>query len=180
MAELLIKASDTTNPNPVKDLRGCYKKGDVVVRKPNGWKWGKEELKKEKFYILRVLDKTVEETQCLTQPDEITIGTRYVAEAPEIGVRVDAADEASATKACQEQAAIAIARLQKYVITPAYIITTIGLEIKHTIARRKVKVDIESIEKDLQSGIVELTSDKVSLIDKAEGTKITLSEIAAK
>jgi len=180
MAELLIKASDTTNPNPVKDLRGCYKKGDVVVVKPDGWKWGKEELKKEKFYILRVPNKAIEETQYLTQPDEITIGTRYVAEAPEIGVRVDATDEASATKACQEQAAIAMARLQKYGLTPTCNIATRTEEIKHTIARRKIKIDVESIEKDLQSGIVELTSDKVSLIDKAEGTKTTLSEIAAK
>ncbi len=180
MAELLIKASDTTNPNPVKDLRGCYKKGDVVVRKPNGWKWGKEELNKEKFYILRVSDKTVEETQHLTQPDEITIGTRYIAEASEIDVRVDATDEASATKACQEQAAVVLTRLQQYGLTPTYNITTRTEEIRHTIARRKVKIDIEAIEKDLQSGIVELTSDKVGLIDKIEGTKITLSEIAAK
>lgn len=180
MVELLIKSSNTTNSNPLKDLRGCYKKGDVVVVKPDGWKWGKEELNKEKFYILRVPDKTVEEIQLLVQPDEITVGTRYMAEAPEIGVVVDAPDEASATKACQDIAEITMARLQKYGLTPTYNITTRTEEIRHTIARRKVKIDIETIEKDLQSGVVELTSDKIECVDKAEKTKTTLSEIVKK
>jgi hypothetical protein len=33
---LLVKDSDATNPDPVKDQRGCYKRGDVVeVLTPN-------------------------------------------------------------------------------------------------------------------------------------------------
>lgn len=51
--ELLVKACDTVHQNEVKDLRGCYKKGYVVVVKPTGHKWGKEGLNRNKFYIIR-------------------------------------------------------------------------------------------------------------------------------
>lgn len=43
MAELLIKAISSTNPDPVKDQRGCYKRGDIVDVRPDGFEWGKEE-----------------------------------------------------------------------------------------------------------------------------------------
>lgn len=39
MAEFLINAIDVFNEDPVKDKTGCYKRGDVVVVMPDGWKW---------------------------------------------------------------------------------------------------------------------------------------------
>ena len=43
MAEILVKAIDAIHPDPVKDLRGCYKRGDVVDVRPDGFKWGNGE-----------------------------------------------------------------------------------------------------------------------------------------
>lgn len=43
MAELLIKNFDTTNPDPVKDRRGCIKKGMVIDIRPDGFRWGSSE-----------------------------------------------------------------------------------------------------------------------------------------
>jgi len=178
MAELLIKASNTTNPDQVKDLRGCYKKGDVVVVKPDGWKWGKEELNKEKFYILKVTDKSVEELQFLTKEDEIELGTRCVAEAQGLGIMAEAPDEATATKACQARVDAVVERLQKYGLSPSYQIITRAEPVRHVIARRRHRLNIEEIESALQSGIVELTSDKISITDKPEGTTAILAELA--
>jgi hypothetical protein len=43
MAELLIKAIDATNPDPGKDATGCYKRGDIICVRPDGFQWGSEE-----------------------------------------------------------------------------------------------------------------------------------------
>lgn len=43
MAEILVKAIDATHDDPVKDRRGCYKRGMPVVVMPDGHPWGKEE-----------------------------------------------------------------------------------------------------------------------------------------
>ena len=69
MVEILIKAVDATHKDPIKDKRGCYKRGDPVVVMPNGWSWGKEELNKDKFYILRVKDMTLKQGKELILPD---------------------------------------------------------------------------------------------------------------
>lgn len=42
MAEFLVKAVDAVNLNIEKN-RQCYKRGDIVVVKPDGWAWGKKE-----------------------------------------------------------------------------------------------------------------------------------------
>lgn len=59
MADLLIRARDNTHSDPVKDFRGSYKRGDIVVVKPTGWPWGSEEAKAPKdgggFVIVRAL-----------------------------------------------------------------------------------------------------------------------------
>lgn len=58
MAEILIKAIDATHLNPVKNQRGCYKRGDPVVIMPDGWGWGTEETKPPidggKFVIIKI------------------------------------------------------------------------------------------------------------------------------
>ena len=106
MAELLIKAQDAIHPDPIKDLRGCYKKGDVGVIMPDGWRWGKEELNKDKFYILKVPDKTPEELEFLTEADEIVVGTRYIAEVPELGISISGPDETGVAAACENMACL--------------------------------------------------------------------------
>lgn len=58
MAELLILARD----------RIRCKKGEVAVAFPDGHSWGKEELNKDKFYIMRVSDMKLEEAKALARP----------------------------------------------------------------------------------------------------------------
>ncbi len=43
MAEILVKAISVTNADSVKDRRGCYKRGDPVLVKPDGHEWGSSE-----------------------------------------------------------------------------------------------------------------------------------------
>lgn len=53
MAEFLIKAVDATHADPVKDARGCYKRGDIVVVMPDGWTWGSAETL-PKFVVVKI------------------------------------------------------------------------------------------------------------------------------
>lgn len=63
MAELLIKAQTTwTNPDPIIDARGVYKKGDIVVVRPDGHEWGGEE-NLPNFVLLKVPGVTVEQVE---------------------------------------------------------------------------------------------------------------------
>jgi len=177
MAELLIKASDNFNPDPVKDLRGCYKKGDVVVVKPDGWKWGKEELKKEKFYILRIPDKKPEELERLVKEHAIQVGTRYISEAPELGVHVDGTDPDVVLAECQKRCQLVADEIKKFGVTPEYKIESRQEPIEDSIARRRIKINIEEIEGALQKDVVELTSDNISITDKPQGITVTLAEL---
>lgn len=67
MAELLIKLTNATHSDPVKDLRGCYKRGDVVCVMPDGHQWGAKESPPD-FMVLQVPDMTTEEAQAYLQP----------------------------------------------------------------------------------------------------------------
>lgn len=62
MAEILIKAVDATHVDPVKDQRGCYKRGDPVDIRPNGFEWGRLEALPPadggKFVRVRISDVT--------------------------------------------------------------------------------------------------------------------------
>jgi hypothetical protein len=53
MAEILVKAVDATHPDPVKDQRGCYKRGMFVAVKPDGWEWGALE-RLPQFAIIKI------------------------------------------------------------------------------------------------------------------------------
>ena len=68
MAELLIKAVDATHIDPRKDLAGCYKRGDVVVVKPDGHVWGKEEGL-PKFVIVKIPGVTEAQAQKYLGPE---------------------------------------------------------------------------------------------------------------
>jgi hypothetical protein len=53
MAEFLVKAADAAHADPVKDARGCYKRGDMVVVMPDGHPWGREEGL-PKFVVVKI------------------------------------------------------------------------------------------------------------------------------
>lgn len=63
MAELLVKAVSHSHTDPTKDLRGCYKRGDVVLVRENGHTWGGLELKPPndggKFVVIKITDVTL-------------------------------------------------------------------------------------------------------------------------
>lgn len=68
--ELLVKRqANYVNSDPVKNEAGVYQRGDIVVIMSDGHSWGKEEhpltttYTPPKFFIVRVLDKTVEQAQ---------------------------------------------------------------------------------------------------------------------
>jgi hypothetical protein len=43
MAELLIKAISANHSDPIKNEQGCYKRGDIVDVRPDGFGWGNSE-----------------------------------------------------------------------------------------------------------------------------------------
>jgi len=168
MAELLIKACDATHQNKVKDLRGCYKKGYVVVIRPAGHKWGKEELNKEKFYILRIKDTKPEDLQYLTQSHEITIGTRYNAISEKLGVLVTSTDKDTAQNECLKKCKLVAEELARFGVTVNEADYNIKVEEEpeiHTIARRRYKIDISGIEDSLKKGIVEVSAKDLKIED---------------
>lgn len=67
MAEFLVKAIDATHKDPVKDVRGCYKRGDIVDVRPDGFEWGKEEAP-PKFTIVKCPGMAVADVISYMQP----------------------------------------------------------------------------------------------------------------
>lgn len=61
MAELLIKAIDATHSDPTKDA-ACYKRGDIVLVRPDGMTWGNKEVIPPadggKFVVVKITDVT--------------------------------------------------------------------------------------------------------------------------
>lgn len=88
MAEMLVFAVNRTHPNPVKDRRGCYKRGDIVVVKPNGWGWGTEETKAPKdggvFVIIKIPGVSVASIEKYTASDSIQDGFEPNGQSPNI------------------------------------------------------------------------------------------------
>ena len=62
MAELLVKAVSAVHADPVKDLRGSYKRGDIVVVMPDGHAWGLQE-RLPTFVVVRIPGVTVEQAR---------------------------------------------------------------------------------------------------------------------
>ena len=169
MAELLIKAVDTTHSDKIKDLRGCYKKGYVVVVKPDNWSWGKEELNKEKFYILRVKDAKVEDLQYLTQTYEIELGSYYDAFSEKLGVFTSLSNQTEAYNDCLNKCRIVAQELAKFGINVSeseYNIKVKERQVKYPLIRRRYKLDISEIEEELKKGIVEIELKDLKIIDQ--------------
>jgi len=168
MVELLIKACDAIHKDEVKDLRGCYKKGYVVVIRPAGHKWGKEELNKEKFYIVRLKDAKPEDLQYLTQSHEITIGTRYHAISEKLGVFVSSPDKDLAQSECLKKCKLVAQELAHFGITVNEANYNIKVEEEpeiHTIARRRYKIDVSGLEDSLKKGVVEISAKDLKIED---------------
>ena len=53
MCEILVKAIDAVHIDPVKDQRGCYKRGYPVVVMDDGHPWGFEE-RLPKFVVIKI------------------------------------------------------------------------------------------------------------------------------
>jgi hypothetical protein len=83
MAEALVKAISATHADPVKDLRGCYKAGDIVVVMPDGHVWGGSEGL-PLFWIVKVPGATVAQLEgylvsvTTTDPPELGGATRVI------------------------------------------------------------------------------------------------------
>lgn len=68
MAELLVRVIDKVGDDLYKDTQ-CTKRGDVIVVKPDGWLWGKDELKLPIYRIIRV-KLTVDEASIYLAPQK--------------------------------------------------------------------------------------------------------------
>jgi len=169
--ELLVKACDTVHQNEVKDLRGCYKKGYVVVVKPAGHKWGKEELNRNKFYIIRVKNINPEDLQYLTQNHEVNLGTGYSAVSEKLGVFVTSPDKDVARSECLKRCKLVAQELSHFGITVNEADFNIKVEERtenHTIARRRYKIDVSGIEGSLKKEIVEISVKDLKIIDQRQ------------
>jgi len=56
MAKALVMAVNKTHADPVKDVRGCHKRGDIIVVKPNAHVWSAAEQNPDVFAIVDVPD----------------------------------------------------------------------------------------------------------------------------
>ena len=64
--EILVYGRDNTHADPIKDARGCYKAGDIVLIRPAGKPWGESECQPI-FYIFKV-ELTEKEAEDLMKP----------------------------------------------------------------------------------------------------------------
>ncbi len=76
MVELLIKRqANYTHSDPVKNKRGVYQRGDIVVVMPDGHPWGIEEhpltttYNPPKFFIVKIPGITVAQAQKYLHPE---------------------------------------------------------------------------------------------------------------
>lgn len=64
---LLVKAIDALHTDVTKNTRGCFKRGDVIVAKPDGHVWGSSEGL-PKFYQIDVTGAQVEDITAVLEP----------------------------------------------------------------------------------------------------------------
>jgi hypothetical protein len=91
--ELLVKAVDATHIDPIKDRRGCYKKGYPISVKPDGWANGNPNWYQSKyaeflgtfFVIIKCPEVTVEQAQGYIRPWEKQIDYEIISSNPTNG-----------------------------------------------------------------------------------------------
>jgi len=71
MAEFLIKAVSTIHADVTKSQRGCYKRGDIVDLRPDGFEWGRLEGLAPKdggqFVVVKVVGVTVDQVRTFAE-----------------------------------------------------------------------------------------------------------------
>lgn len=70
MAEFLIKAVSATHADAVKDARGSYKRGDVVVVMPDGHPWGSSE-RLPKCVVVKIPSLSVAQAQQFVESESV-------------------------------------------------------------------------------------------------------------
>ena len=69
MAELLVRVVSKVNPaDPFKDVK-LTKRGDVIAVQPDGWGWGREELRHPDWRIFRWPSVSVSEASVFLSPE---------------------------------------------------------------------------------------------------------------
>jgi len=71
MAEILFMAVDKKHQDVFREARECYKRGDPVVVKPDGWQWGNLEVLPPNqgghFFRVRIVGVTPEQLEDLVR-----------------------------------------------------------------------------------------------------------------
>jgi len=68
MAKALVMAVNKTHPDPVKDARGCHKRGDIIVVKPDAHVWSTAEQNPSSFALVDVPDSWLSDANDYTGP----------------------------------------------------------------------------------------------------------------
>lgn len=68
MAELLVRVVDKVNEDFYLNCQ-CTKRGDVIVAVPDGWLWGKEELRDPQYRIIVMPGLSLGDAQSMTAPE---------------------------------------------------------------------------------------------------------------
>lgn len=70
MCEILVFAGNNTHADPVKDRRGCWKRGYPVVVKEDGHEWGAEEGL-PKFVVVKIPGVPAAKAQAFLEPQMV-------------------------------------------------------------------------------------------------------------
>ncbi len=68
MCEMLVRVVDKVNDDPYLDVQ-CTKRGDVIAIQPDGWVWGREELRNPDWRIVKVPGVSVTQAAAFLGPE---------------------------------------------------------------------------------------------------------------
>jgi len=88
MAEFLIKATNATHADPVKDRRGCYKRGDIVQVFPDG-ACTEQPSPNSNMVIIKVVGLSFEAAQKYMLSEMDTVDPRKTLTRRKFRIRVD-------------------------------------------------------------------------------------------
>ena len=70
MCELLVKSVDAIHPDKKINLSSCYKRGDVISIREDGFKWSDGELDSNVFEVVKMQNIPVEQMQYLLNSND--------------------------------------------------------------------------------------------------------------
>jgi len=150
MAELLVRLKDNTHPDPIKDLRGCAKKGYVITIKPDGWKWTENEGPPN-FKVIKVPGVDPSKLEDLLKMDIYDPGPHYVAFAQEFNLHAFGATEEEAVKNLSVVANEAVKKYADKGLPVTYSVRVEEVPRQLTICMRKKKIDLDRLPSDTVS-----------------------------